>query len=166
MDRLGIDGRGLGPVGPLRSGRLAAQVPQDTLWESVLPLDMRRPKAGGGWPAIGYALRKARQSGGLLRMYRALRTKNTCKTCALGMGGQAGGMRNELGRFPEVCKKSIQAMAADMQGRIRDRFFDDFSLEQLGGSHPESWRRRAGSPTPSSPGRWTATTGPSGGTKR
>jgi len=66
-------------------------------------------------------------------MYRALRTKNTCKTCALGMGGQAGGMRNELGRFPEVCKKSIQAMAADMQGRIRDGFFEDFSLEQLAG---------------------------------
>ncbi len=94
---------------------------------------MRRPKAGGGWPAIGYALRKARQSGGLLRMYRALRTKNTCKTCALGMGGQAGGMRNELGRFPEVCKKSVQAMAADMQGRIPAGFFDDFSLEQLAG---------------------------------
>ncbi|MEE8459480.1 MAG: molybdopterin-dependent oxidoreductase, partial [Phycisphaerales bacterium] len=42
-------------------------------------------------------------------------------------------MRNELGRFPEVCKKSIQAMAADMQGRIAERFFDDFSLEQLAG---------------------------------
>jgi len=94
---------------------------------------MRRPKAGGGWPAIGYVLRKARQSGGLFRMYRALRSKNTCKTCALGMGGQAGGMRNELGRFPEVCKKSVQAMAADMQGRIPAGFFDDFSLEQLAG---------------------------------
>ena len=94
---------------------------------------MRRPRAGGGWKAIAYSFGKARQAGGLLRLYRALRSKNTCKTCALGMGGQAGGMRNELGRFPEVCKKSIQAMAADMQGRIRDRFFDDFSLEQLAG---------------------------------
>ncbi len=94
---------------------------------------MRRPKAGGGWPAIFYALKKAGQAGGLRRMYRALRSKNTCKTCALGMGGQAGGMVNELGRFPEVCKKSIQAMAADMQGRIPAHFFDDFSLEQLRG---------------------------------
>ena len=94
---------------------------------------MRRPKAGGGWRAIGYALGKARQSGGLLRMFRALRSKNTCKTCALGMGGQAGGMRNELGRYPEVCKKSIQAMASDMQGRIPEHFFDEFSLEQLAG---------------------------------
>ena len=94
---------------------------------------MRKPTAGGGWSAIGYALKKARQAGGVLRMYRALRSKNTCKTCALGMGGQRGGMTNEMGRFPEVCKKSIQAMAADMQGRIRAHFFDDFSLEQLRG---------------------------------
>ena len=94
---------------------------------------MRRPRAGGGWKSIAYSFGKARQVGGLLRLYRALRSKNTCKTCALGMGGQAGGMRNELGRFPEVCKKSIQAMAADMQGRIREGFFDDFSLEQLAG---------------------------------
>ena len=94
---------------------------------------MRRPRAGGGWKSIAYSFGKARQAGGLLRLFRALRSKNTCKTCALGMGGQAGGMRNELGRFPEVCKKSIQAMAADMQGRIPERFFDDFSLEQLAG---------------------------------
>ncbi len=92
---------------------------------------MRRPTAGGGWPAIGYALRKARAAGGLWRMYRALRSKNACKTCALGMGGQLGGMTNEMGRSPEVCKKSIQAMAADMQGRIREHFFDDFSVEKL-----------------------------------
>ncbi len=64
-------------------------------------------------------------------MYRALRTRNTCKTCALGMGGQQGGMTNELGRYPEVCKKSIQAMAADMQGGIRGHFFDDFDLRKL-----------------------------------
>ena len=94
---------------------------------------MRRPKAGGGWKSIAYSFGKARQAGGLWRLFRAMRSKNTCKTCALGMGGQAGGMRNELGRFPEVCKKSIQAMAADMQGRIREGFFDDFSLEQLAG---------------------------------
>ena len=94
---------------------------------------MRRPRAGGGWKSIAYAFGRARRAGGLLRLYRALRSKNACKTCALGMGGQAGGMRNELGRYPEVCKKSIQAMAADMQGAIREHFFDDFSLRQLAG---------------------------------
>ncbi len=94
---------------------------------------MRQAKAGGGWPAIRYALAKARRAGGLLRLYRALRSKNACKTCALGMGGQLGGMTNEAGAFPEVCKKSIQAMAADMQGRVREHFFDDFGLDKLRG---------------------------------
>ncbi len=92
---------------------------------------MRRPSAGGGWPAILYTLRASRRVGGVRRMVRALSARNACKTCALGMGGQRGGMRNEAGRFPEVCKKSLQAMAADMQGRIRPRFFEEFPFEKL-----------------------------------
>ena len=92
---------------------------------------MRKVKAGGGWPAIIYTLKQARATGGVRRMYRALRSKNTCKTCALGMGGQKGGMVNEKGKFPEVCKKSVQAMAADLQGGIPEHFFDDHSLEKL-----------------------------------
>ncbi len=91
----------------------------------------RMPKAGGGWASIYYTLRKARRAGGVVRLWRAMRARNACKTCALGMGGQAGGMVNEHGSFPEVCKKSIQAMAADMQGRIREGFFDEFSFEDL-----------------------------------
>src|SRR5205823_2753378 len=59
------------------------------------------------------------------------RSKNTCKTCALGMGGQKGGMVNEAGSFPEVCKKSLQAMAADMQGAIKEDFWSIYSLAQL-----------------------------------
>ena len=47
------------------------------------------------------------------------------------MGGQKGGMRNELGRWPELCKKTLQAMVADMQGAIQDQFFRKFSLAQL-----------------------------------
>ncbi|MHC4948994.1 MAG: FdhF/YdeP family oxidoreductase [Planctomycetota bacterium] len=94
---------------------------------------MPAAKSGGGWPSILYTLRKARQAGGLLRLYRALRRPNACKTCAVGMGGQRGGMVNEAGRFPEVCKKSVQAMAADMQGALHPHFFDDFSLERLRG---------------------------------
>lgn len=89
------------------------------------------PKYGGGMASLWYAWRKARQVGGAVRLYRALRTRNACKTCALGMGGQLGGMVNEAGHFPEVCKKSIQAMVADMQGRIPSGFFDTFSLRDL-----------------------------------
>ncbi len=92
---------------------------------------MKPPTSAGGWPAIWYTVRKARAAGGLLRMTRALRSRNACKTCALGMGGQRGGMVNEAGRFPEVCKKSVQAMAADMQGRIREGFFDEFDFDRL-----------------------------------
>src|SRR5690606_21745352 len=91
----------------------------------------KRPTAGGGFPALMYTLKQARKAGGLIRMYRALSSRNACKTCALGMGGQAGGMVNEEGHFPEVCKKSVQAMAADMQGRVRPGFFEEFSLAHL-----------------------------------
>ena len=90
----------------------------------------RRQISGGGWQAIRYTWRKARGVG-LRRFWSSLRSKNACKTCALGMGGQLGGMVNEKGRFPEVCKKSIQAMAADLQGPIFPHFFDDVSLQQL-----------------------------------
>ena len=90
----------------------------------------RRVRSGGGWPALFYTLRKARGVG-LRRMWSALRSRNACKTCALGMGGQLGGMVNEKGKFPEVCKKSVQAMAADLQGPIHEHFFSDFSLDHM-----------------------------------
>ena len=48
----------------------------------------------------------------------------------MGMGGQAGGMVNEAGHFPEVCKKSLQAMASDIQGGSA-HFFETYSLPQL-----------------------------------
>src|SRR6476661_6007875 len=86
--------------------------------------------SGGGWKAISYTLRTARQVG-WLPLWRAMRSRNACKTCALGMGGQMGGMVNEGGHFPEVCKKSLQAMASDMQDRIRPEFFARYSIEQL-----------------------------------
>lgn len=91
----------------------------------------RAPKAGGGWRAVLYTLRKAGHAGGLWHMWRALSTRNTCKTCALGMGGQLGGMVNEKGHWPSICKKSVQAMAADMQGAIRRGFFEQFSIADL-----------------------------------
>ena len=92
---------------------------------------MRPARSGGGWHSLLYSLRMAARAGGLLRFYRALRSRNACKTCALGMGGQRGGMVNEAGRFPEVCKKSMQAMAADMQGAIRPQFFERYGFAEL-----------------------------------
>ncbi len=92
---------------------------------------MKQVNRGGGWPAVWYTLTKAREVGGLFKLWKAMRSKNACKTCALGMGGQAGGMVNEAGHFPEVCKKSLQAMASDMQGAVRNDFFSTYSLPQM-----------------------------------
>jgi len=92
---------------------------------------MKRVRSGGGWRAILYSLQKARHMGGLWGLWKAMRSKNACKTCALGMGGQKGGMVNEAGSFPEVCKKSLQAMAADMQGAIKPEFWSTYSVPQF-----------------------------------
>ncbi len=91
---------------------------------------MASARRGGGWAAIRYTLRMANRVG-WRRLWRAMAAKNACKTCALGMGGQAGGMRNEAGHWPEVCKKSLQAMVADMQQGLRPEFFARYSIAQL-----------------------------------
>ncbi len=93
--------------------------------------NMKRLKSAGGWQAVRYTFRKGLESGGLWKMYTALRSRNACKTCALGMGGQHGGMVNEHGSFPEVCKKSIQAMAADMQPAITADFWTQHSIADM-----------------------------------
>ena len=84
----------------------------------------------GGWRAIGYSLKMAREVG-WWRLWKGMASRNACKTCALGMGGQKGGMRNEMGRFPEFCKKSLQAMASDMQGLVSESFFKKYSIKKL-----------------------------------
>jgi molybdopterin-dependent oxidoreductase alpha subunit len=93
-----------------------------------------RVTAGGGFAALTYTWKKGREAGGVWRLYRRLRARNACKTCAYGMGGQAGGMVNEGGSFPEVCKKSIQAQAGDMQRPIPDSFWLEHSVAEL-----ETW---------------------------
>ena len=102
-----------------------------TLWYGLPLMANRKPKAGGGIKAIRYTLAKAAEAGGIVRMTRRLGSHNACKTCAVGMGGQRGGMRNEAGSFPEVCKKSVQAQAADMQAAIDDDFFSRHSVDEL-----------------------------------
>lgn len=89
---------------------------------------MKTPRSGGGIPAIVYSLKAARRAGGVRATYKALRSNNACKTCALGMGGQKGGMVNEAGHFPEVCKKSVQAMTADMSGAVPAAFFEQIGF--------------------------------------
>jgi molybdopterin-dependent oxidoreductase alpha subunit len=114
---------------------------------------MKAKRTGGGWAAVRYTLRMAHRVG-WLRLWRALSARNACKTCALGMGGQAGGMRNEAGHWPEVCKKSLQAMVADMQKGLQPEFFERYSLAQLQSLTPREleWCGRLTMPVYAGPG--------------
>ena len=66
-------------------------------------------------------------------------TKNACKACGLGMGGQRGGRTNELDQFPSVCRKSVQAQSTDTQDPIPVEVFDHAiaDLAQLSGRELE-----------------------------
>lgn len=93
---------------------------------------MSNVKSGGGIAAVWYTVKKSFEAdGGPLQFWKRMSSRNSCKTCAYGMGGQSGGMKNELGHFPEFCKKSVQAMAADMQPPIEHDFFEHHSVAEL-----------------------------------
>ncbi len=63
------------------------------------------------------------------------------------MGGQRGGMTNELGEFPAVCNKSIQAQSTDIQPSIPREIFAHSvdSLRELSG-HELEYLGRLGEP--------------------
>lgn len=84
---------------------------------------------GGGPKKVLYTLNTVRRIG-LKNSAKALKANNTCKACGLGMGGQLGGMTNELDEFPSVCNKSIQAQSTDIQSPIPNEIFEH-SLSEL-----------------------------------
>lgn len=84
---------------------------------------------GGGAKKVLYTLRTVKRMG-LANSAKALRARNACKACGLGMGGQLGGMTNEAGEFPSVCNKSVQAQSTDVQAPIPSGFFAH-SVEEL-----------------------------------
>lgn len=77
---------------------------------------------GGGAKKVLYTLKTLSRIG-LKQSAKALTSRNTCKACGLGMGGQRGGMTNEMGEFPSVCNKSIQAQSTDIQPPIPEALF-------------------------------------------
>ena len=77
---------------------------------------------GGGPKKVLYTLQTLKRIG-LKKSAKALSANNTCKACGLGMGGQQGGMTNEMGEFPSVCNKSIQAQSTDIQAPIPNEVF-------------------------------------------
>ncbi|BFM09725.1 FdhF/YdeP family oxidoreductase [Halioxenophilus aromaticivorans] len=78
---------------------------------------------GGGVKKILTTLHTVRRMG-IRTSARALNANNACKACGLGMGGQRGGMTNELGEFPSVCNKSVQAQSSDNRPAIPEAIFD------------------------------------------
>ena len=105
-----------------------------------------RPVIGGGAKKILYALKTARRIG-LQNTAKALSAKNACKACGLGMGGQKGGMTDELGEFPSFCNKSVQAQSTDIQPPIPAEILDHSlaDLRELTG-HELEHLGRLGSP--------------------
>ncbi|RVU84816.1 histidine kinase [Leucothrix sargassi] len=89
---------------------------------------MPRTIVGGGPKKVLYTLNTVKRIG-LKQSAKALKANNTCKACGLGMGGQQGGMTNELGEFPSVCNKSIQAQSTDIQQPIPVEMFQHSTNE-------------------------------------
>jgi molybdopterin-dependent oxidoreductase alpha subunit len=84
----------------------------------------------GGWKSIFYSLHVL-QEVGLGSIARTITSKNTCKTCAYGMGGQKGGMVNEDNDKIEICKKSLQAHITDIQKPILPKFWQENTITDL-----------------------------------
>lgn len=94
----------------------------------------------GGLKSIRYTLNVAGRVG-FGNFIRLITSKNACKTCGLGMGGQIGGMRNEEGRFPEICKKGAQAQLTDIQPAIPPELFEKNTLDDFRKLKPREMER-------------------------
>ncbi|MET3924723.1 FdhF/YdeP family oxidoreductase [Devosia sp. 2618] len=99
---------------------------------------------GGGPKKVLYTLATIARMG-VGKAGKALTAKNACKACAYGMGGQRGGMTNELDEFPSVCNKSVQAQSTDIQPAIPKEIFEHSfaDLQELTGREMEHLGRLA-----------------------
>ena len=68
---------------------------------------------------------------GPLALWRTLSSKNACKACAFGTGGQQGGFFNEARSSIEVCNKNIQAHLSDVRPGISNSVFLQKSIDEL-----------------------------------
>ncbi len=105
--------------------------------------DAGKLPVGGGLKAIQYVLSIAGDVGPR-RLAAAVHSKNTCKACAFGTGGQRGGLHNEHKHGVEICNKNIQAQSGDLRPAIPRAIFEDNSfteLRQLSGRQLEALGR-------------------------
>lgn len=86
--------------------------------------------SGGGFKAMQYVLSCA-QKVGARKLTAAVRSKNTCKACAFGTGGQRGGLHNEYSKRIEICNKNIQAQLSDIRDPIPAQIFEQNSIAEL-----------------------------------
>jgi molybdopterin-dependent oxidoreductase alpha subunit len=107
-----------------------------------MALDESSRIVGGGTKKVLYTLATVGRIG-VGKAAKALTSKNACKACAYGMGGQKGGMTNELGEFPSVCNKSVQAQSTDIQPAIPHAIFEHTidDLAELSGKEMEQLGR-------------------------
>ena len=84
----------------------------------------------GGLSAIKSVLRYSAKIGPL-NLWRTLHSKNACKACAFGTGGQNGGLHNERGHGIEICNKNIQAHLSDIRRGIPNSLFLEKSVSEL-----------------------------------
>jgi molybdopterin-dependent oxidoreductase alpha subunit len=85
---------------------------------------------GGGWKAIRSVLRYSARIGPF-KLWRTLRSRNACKACAFGTGGQNGGFWNESRHGIEICNKNIQAHLSDIRPGIPLPLFLQKSIVEL-----------------------------------
>ena len=97
----------------------------------------------GGIRSILYSLNIGRKIG-FLKLFKVLSSKNTCKTCALGMGGQNGGMRNEQGHWPEICKNQYKRLPQICKIQLIQSFSISIQLTILKNYHHSNLNNRGG----------------------
>ena len=68
---------------------------------------------------------------GARKLSASVRSKNACKACAFGTGGQRGGLHNEHSNRVEICNKNIQAHLSDHRAPIPAQIFKQNSLAEL-----------------------------------
>ncbi|BAC89823.1 FdhF/YdeP family oxidoreductase [Gloeobacter violaceus] len=84
---------------------------------------------GGGLPVLLYWAEKTLAHRTLL--WQKLNHKSACKSCAWGTGGQKGGFFNEKREPLQRCAKSVESIAADLQGPVGRDCFARMDLARL-----------------------------------
>lgn len=90
----------------------------------------------GGFKAMRYVMSCAKKVGAN-KLSEAVRSKNACKACAFGTGGQRGGLHNEFSDRIEICNKNIQAQTSDIRQPIPVQIFEQNSIDELRALSPK-----------------------------